>query len=186
MAAPTPDPNGDWFYDKQTGQISHITNVLEKIYFEARKDKYVSFRTEADAQAWKAQYEASKTGAASSPVLDWWYDPESGTIFHGTPGEMHAPWIAFASQADAQAYAQKHPANLGLGGVGKSIAGAVNNIGSFPTAVGGFFKALTEKGTWIRIAEGIVGASLLIIGISAVTKGTAAGQSVAKVAKYIK
>lgn len=182
MAPPTPNANGDWFYDKQTGQISHITNFFEKMYFEARSDKYVSFNTQADAQAFKVAYEASQKGQGPNPLKEWWFNPEDGTIFHGTPGEMKSPWIAFGSQAEAEAYLKQHPPNFGLGGIGSAVGGAL----TVPTSIGGFFKALTSKNTWIRIGEGVVGVSLLVIGVAIVAQNSPATKGVAKVAKYIK
>jgi hypothetical protein len=168
MAAPTPSANGNWFYNKNTGQIQHITSFLEKMVFEAESWE-VSFNSEADARAYKTAYEAHKKNPGSpSPVKDWWFNPTDGTIFHGTEGEMSSPWIAFSSKVEAQAYLKAHPPTLGLPGAATDISG--------------FLSRLTSPNTWIRVAEVLAGALLLAIGISAMIKQTT-GVSTAQVAK---
>lgn len=187
MAAPKPSANGNWFYNKQTGQIQHITNFFEKMYFEARSDIYVSFDTQADALAYKQQYEAHKSNPSSpSPVKDWWLNPSDGTIFHGTEGEMGSPWIAFSSQAEAEAYLKAHPATDPLHQIGR----AVQSAGSAASDLGGLVQALTQKATWLRIGEGALGLLLIGIGVAAMTRNTnaykAAQSTALKAVKYIK
>lgn len=164
---PTPYANGDWFFNKNTEEIQHITNLLEKAFFEMQPWE-VSFRTQEDAQAYKAQWDAHKKGGAS-PVKDWWLNPVDGTIFHGTEGEMKSPWMAFSSEADAKAYLKAHPPKPGIDNPAGAIGSAVSGVGDAFAAVGNFLSKLTEPLFWLRIAEVVIGAAMVIIGMGKMT-----------------
>src|SRR4029077_3368250 len=158
---PQPAANGDWLYNKHTGQIQHITNWLEKIWFEARSDTYVSFNSEADAKAWKAAYEASKKGSGPSPVKDWWLNTEDGTITHDPGADLKSPWMSFGSEAEAKAYLKAHPPNLGLGGVGNTITSTVGAIGK----LAGLAVDLEDGNMWISMGWIMLGLGLTGVGL---------------------
>lgn len=48
----------DWYYNLHTGQIRHITNALEKVWFDG-VDFEVRFKSRADAQAYAAKHPPS-------------------------------------------------------------------------------------------------------------------------------
>ena len=50
-------------------------------------------------------------------------------------------------------------------------------------AIGDFFGRLTEANTWIRVAEFVLGAALIIVGLAKLASGTAAGKAALKVGK---
>lgn len=46
------------------------------------------------------------------------------------------------------------------------------SVGGFLEGVGGFLEALTNPGTWLRVAEGIGGMVLFFVGLKTLTRGT--------------
>jgi hypothetical protein len=104
----------------------------------------------------------------------------------------------FTSKADAQkanpsggSLADQISAGIGAGlqtdvgvlGAASRAANAVSNPMQGLADIGNFFHALTEKGTWIRVAEFGVGAILLYVGIKAATGGGSPTQSARSGAK---
>jgi hypothetical protein len=73
-------------------------------------------------------------------------------------------WLQAKGAANGlAAAAPATPGGLPLGGI---------------AAIGDFFNKLTEANTWVRVGEFAAGAILLYIGLSALTRGTAAGDAV--------
>lgn len=91
---------------------------------------------------------------------------------------------------------------LGLGqGVGSAVGSAVGGIGNvaqstanaLPTSpltginsIGDFFQRLSQANTWIRVGEVIAGLFVLYLGVSALTRGTTAGEVAHKTASTAK
>jgi len=50
-------------------------------------------------------------------------------------------------------------------------------------AIGDFFQRLTQASTWVRIAEGLLGLGLVIVGLAHLASGTAVGRAAAKAGK---
>lgn len=154
---PTPDASGDWWLDKSNGHIWHSSNLLQKIYDEGQQQAFnnpISFATKTDAEEFWAAYQAHKQNPnAPSPDKTWWYNPEDCSVFHGTEGEMNSPWIAYATQAEADAAAKSCNA------VGTSLKDAAGTIGA------GVFGPLFQKSLWLRVVEVGIGIALLIVGI---------------------
>lgn len=57
---------------------------------------------------------------------------------------------------------------------GKSVAEAVNKVTKPIQSTGEFIEALTKPSTWLRVAEGLGGIVLFMIGLKTLTKGTPA------------
>lgn len=87
-------------------------------------------------------------------------------------------------------------------GIGKTVqqaAGGIGNVAqttgqaipqsSFLTginSIGDFFQRLTQPNTWIRVGEIAAGLLILYIGLTALTRGTDAGQAIKTTAKTAK
>jgi Lysozyme like domain len=61
-----------------------------------------------------------------------------------------------------------------LTGQGKGLAESINEATKPIRSTGEFLEALTSPNTWLRLAEGIGGIVLFMIGLKTLTKGTAA------------
>lgn len=79
----------------------------------------------------------------------------------------------------------------------KSVTDPIGNLSSAVTDINGFVTALTQRNTWLRVAEVTLGGVLLIVGIAAIVKATPVGSAIAsaqatgqkaamKAVKYIK
>ncbi len=86
----------------------------------------------------------------------------------------------YATKAEAQAW--QTSANTAGNSPG-SVVGGVTNAAVNATginAIGGFFSALGEANTWIRVAKVVVGGALLIIGLVHITGADNAVASIAR------
>ena len=72
------------------------------------------------------------------------------------------------------------PGGLPTVGPGGNILNPVTDLGGI-NAIGDFFNRLTEPNTWVRVGEVAAGLLLVYIGLSAVTRGTAAGDAASSV-----
>ncbi len=139
---------------------------------------------------------------------DWLYNKHTGAIVHETgitkyltlhnPANlvMDPPWLQFASKAEAEAYKKAHPPTPQTGpagGIANATTGAENlGAGALPslTDVNGFVSALTQRATWLRLGEGVLGLILIAVGVIALTKSSSIGQAAQKTAgtaaKFIK
>jgi hypothetical protein len=114
---------------------------------------------------------------------NWWYNTTSGVITQATGIQqiinVDGPGLSlagpFPTQADAQAFKTQFPPK----GPAKAISGAV----SATEGVSSFLGQLSNKNTWVRIAEVVLGLGLLIVGLSQLAKGTPVGNAATKVAK---
>lgn len=75
-----------------------------------------------------------------------------------------AGYQAFASKAAAEASVNQANQNA-------------NQPASYLSGVSNFFHALTEKSTWIRVAEVLLGAALLLIGLAKLAGNTQVGKA---------
>lgn len=145
--------------------------------------------------------------APGNPLTDgfWIYDPLKGEIKHVNASQwfffyslrVNGLWLPFNSKAEAEAYKKKHPPkNPGILGPALSPGDAPGNIPGVPdslklTDLAGFVTALTQRNTWLRIGEAVLGLLLVGIGVAAVTRGTPIGSAiratpVGKAAKVLK
>ncbi len=113
--------------------------------------------------------------------MAWWYNPQTFVLAHTTsnPGP---PWLAFNSAADATAYGKAHGGKgFSIGALGNVItgglSGAVGATGTALTDLSGFVSALSQKATWVRIGEGVLGLVMIAIGLTMISKGTAVGNA---------
>jgi hypothetical protein len=134
---------------------------------------------------------------------DWLYNDTTGAIVHQTgptkyltlhnPANlvMHPPWHQFHTKAEAEAYKAAHPPNSKNNPIpavtgAEAAAGNVTGALGVGTDVNGFVSALTQRATWLRVGEGLLGIVLIAIGVSAFAKSTSVGQTAVKAAKLIK
>lgn len=135
--------------------------------------------------------------APNNPFTDgyWAVDTITGEIKHVSFLEWEVKyslftgvWLPFNTKAEAQNYLKKHPPKKKKSPADKVIGGIVDptgsgGIGSIPgvgtlTDINGFVSALTQRNTWLRIGEGILGLLLIGIGVAALTKGTPIGAAI--------
>jgi len=121
----------------------------------------------------------------------YWVQPSTGTIqrqcnpllagllgqvgFVGQSGQQ--PGLgghAFPTFADAKKYIALNP----------SVASRTSNIGGIG-AIGDFFNRLTQKNTWVRVGEVLAGLLLVWVGLSAMTKDTAAAAPIRQTKKAV-
>lgn len=133
--------------------------------------------------------------APRNPLDDgktWYYNENTGQIQHITNWAEQQLFnsesfeVRFKTQAEAVAYKQAHPAKGSLL-PGAPGGGILPSAGSLPgggalTDLSGFLSALTERNTWIRVGEGLLGLILIGIGIAAVTRSNPVAQRAVKTA----
>lgn len=71
--------------------------------------------------------------------------------------------VWFSSQSAAQNYISSESSGYGSGQVPSPLSGVA--------AIGDFFSRLTQKNTWVRVGEVVIGLVLLGIGVNALFKG---------------
>src|SRR5260370_5941051 len=113
--------------------------------------------------------------------MAWWYNPQTFVLAHTTSNPW-PPWLAFNSDADATAYGKAHGGKgFSIGALGNVItgglSGAVGATGTALTDLSGFVSALSQKATWVRIGEGVLGLVMIAIGLTMISKGTAVGNA---------
>jgi hypothetical protein len=104
----------------------------------------------------------------------WLVFAATGTIEHVTNGPEAdvlegTGWKAFATQAEAQAYAGQSVASR-IGGQAGSVAnaatgGAVNDAGGITSFLGD----LTQRALWLRVARIVAGFALIVVGLVQLT-----------------
>lgn len=140
--------------------------------------------------------------APINPITEgfWIYNTIDGTIKHVNFAQWFGGysalgyWRGFTNKPDAEKYKKDHPplknndkspGNIVSGIVAPGTSGTptagLPGAGSL-TDISGFVSALTQRNTWLRIGEGILGLLLVGIGIAAVTRGTPVGAAVRKAA----
>lgn len=124
--------------------------------------------------------------------MAWWLNMKTSVLAHTSSNpaiqDPTGQWLAFNSAADAKAYGTAHGmkgfsigalANTVTGG----ITGALSTTGTALTDLSGFVSALSQKATWLRIAEGLLGLTMIAIGLTMIAKGTPVGNAAAKTVK---
>jgi hypothetical protein len=139
----------------------------------------------------------SRTSMGGSPAPNgdsyWvtWRDESDGTAARASAliwGPQPNPPPQLAGFFESTAFATRAEAVAYRNSIGKGTIGGlkIGNPLSGVNAIGDFFNRLSEKATWIRVGEVIVGGVILFIGIHALASGTAvsnASKAVAKPAK---
>ena len=97
---------------------------------------------------------------------DWWVFPLTGTIQNQANPVLKqaldvSGWVGFSTQADAKAFAAGNAASTVKNAVSSAATGA-------QTAASAWAK-LNDRGTWIRIAEGILGVGLILVALTHIT-----------------
>jgi len=130
-----------------------------------------------------------------NPFTDgyWAVNTVDGTIKHVSFTEWEIKyswetgiWLPYNTKAEAENYLKKHPAKgkkNPIGGIVDPFHTGPNQVGSIPgvgqlTDINGFVSALTQRNTWLRIGEGLLGLLLIGIGVAALTKGTPIGAAI--------
>lgn len=163
-----------WFYNHCTGQIWKAPNAL----LAAGQGKLPCwdgpYQTEDEAKQ-------KKEGSFNQ----WFYNDVSGAIIHITQKSLAdvqgkiPSWHGFKTKAEAEAYKNGHkPSVPALGAAGDLAKGAVD--------VGGFLSALTNKNTWLRVAEVSIGVLLLVVGLVKLTNAASVVSSATPAGKVIK
>ena len=118
-------------------------------------------------------------GAGSSPnTYPQWGFNNSGQVVEAKNESQKLSYSEqgyldwFSSKAAAQNAYQGEQGVLGSG-----------NLPSGLDAIGDFFNKLGQAGTWIRVAEVLLGLGLLIVGISKLASGTPIGNAAATAGK---
>lgn len=136
---------------------------------------------------------APQTPAAIGTSHRWFYNTKSGSIIHISQPPLAAvqdilpTWKGFDTQAEAVAYKKGNPPSIPIiGGIGT----AIGQTGTALTDLNGFVSTLTQRATWIRIGEGVLGVILIAVGVMAMTRSSSVGQAATstavKAAKLIK
>jgi hypothetical protein len=112
----------------------------------------------------------------------WFLFPATGTIQRQTnpvlaAGLTATGWVGYPTQAAAQAAASS--------GIFKNLRSAADAPLSAAQAGGKLLTNLTNRGTWIRIGEGIVGILLILVAAAKITEGSAAGKAIKKSLPFI-
>jgi hypothetical protein len=150
---------------------AHHQLLREDVSTRARAAPGPAFNTQADAQAYAAAVIAHKTNpSAPSPVKDWWLNTQDGTITHDPGADLKSPWMAFATQADAQAYLKAHPAQSPIQQLGSGIS----------QLSGAVLAPLFQAHLWLRVVEVGLGLVLIAVGVAKLTNALPAATKIAK------
>lgn len=130
--------------------------------------------------------------APANPITDgfWIYNQLSGEIKHVNMAQwfgfyslrVNGLWMPFTSKKEAEDYKKKHPKKdpgLLSPGLSPGTIPGMPGTGTL-TDLSGFLSALTQRNTWLRIGEGLLGLMLIGIGVAALTKGTPIGSAIRK------
>ena len=133
--------------------------------------------TQAQIAAFAAWYAAAVARDPALTPLDGYTIWAAGTDLSGGVGQVGGllGQVPAAAASSLQGTTAVKAAN--------SVAAAVSNPLDFLRNIGAFFDKLSEASTWLRIGEFLLGAALVVVGISKLASGTAAGRAAAKVAK---
>ena len=122
-------------------------------------------------------------GPEGSLMGPWFVIPVSGTVQRQTnpilASLLAATATGFKTDAAAQAYADSHALLHGTSPGGQATGATVGAAES----VGSFLGRLTQKATWIRVAEGVIGGLLLLFGINGLIHAATGVDVAGKVAR---
>jgi hypothetical protein len=116
-------------------------------------------------------------------------DPNYRTLMSGGVinwnGQSLIKWKGpFATEA--QALAAQHPTQQSPNPLTDAKQAAEHSkTFSGLAAIGDFFSRLTKANTWIRVAEVVLGAGLIIVGLAHLASGTAVGKAATKAGKAV-
>lgn len=109
----------------------------------------------------------------------WFVYSPTGTVQRQTnpvlaAGLIAAGWKGFPTEAAADAYAHDQS-------TAHHVDDARHDIAAAPETVAGFLSKINDRGTWIRLAEGMVGLLLILVSVAKLAEGTAIGTAIKKV-----
>lgn len=107
-----------------------------------------------------------------------WTDANAGRVIHGSEGEQGNPQLGgldlikwkgpFATEDQAKAaQAPRQQSPNPVNDATNAAQNATGGIGGALASIGDFFSRLTNPHTWLRVAEVVVGAAFLIVGLNA-------------------
>lgn len=114
------------------------------------------------------------------PGGPWFVYPLTGTIQRQSnpllaSGLVNGGWVGYPTQAMAKAAIAQNPVSDPIGKGINAGGKAAGDVTGGLSAIGDFAHRLTEVQTWIRVGEVVAGLLLAYLGLSAMLKGTAAG-----------
>lgn len=119
----------------------------------------------------------------------WLVSPGSGLLNGGKSVVWHVTngiqatvleglgWRAFATKAEADAFARLNP----LQKTGADASAAVQSAAG-ATGISGFLSRLTQASTWIRVGEVLLGLILIAVGLARLTSAVPVATRVARAA----
>jgi hypothetical protein len=146
------------------------------------QDQPTTDQTEAQAVAIVRQYEGSKTANA----FKTWYDGARKKDPSITPNQAVAAFLTgYAISGNLQATINALDKIPGAAATGAENAykTLVSNPLDFLRNIAAFFDKLSQASTWLRIAEFLLGAGLIIVGLAKLTAGTPVGKAAGNAAK---
>ena|SRR6266702_3678351 len=133
-------------------------------------------------------------GPGSNDRGPWWVNVMTNTIVHSNtrPGPTRGPAVTYAgfkTQAEAKAFVCHHPGGQrgkvfapGAARLSKSPCVRPGLLGDIPvigqlTWTEYFVCMLTQRETWVRIAEVTLGSALILVGLAKLMENTEAGKA---------
>lgn len=118
----------------------------------------------------------------------WWLNQQTAEIIYSKtpPGNPRVGnvFLGFATKADAQAYLKKVDPS-GKTGPGTLLTPPHGNLPNPVKGIEQFLGLITQRQTWVRIAEGVLGLVLILVGIAELAKGTQTGKIAAGALKKV-
>jgi hypothetical protein len=161
--------------DTIRGIRDNAQNALHQLWQSGKKD--VARDIYGGMRAW-VEYGWRKMPGSSAAQL-----AKARSLLSGLPSEISAPISTYLAtdakslyDAKSDGYPappQANPKSVGDFGKAAGAAGA-----GVLTDVSGFLSALTQRNTWLRVGEGVLGLLLVGIGIAAITRNTPIGSAI--------
>lgn len=160
--------------------------------------------TQLTSQAWMNQPTTQATfnqtvsivsaqdGATKANQFKGWYQNAWATDSQITPNQAVADWLTGATIAAGTGSAATALGQI-PGAAATGAENAANNIGNvlnvanplnYLKPVAGFFNALTQGNTWLRVLEVGAGAMILYLGLKSTFQNTAVGSGARQVKKH--
>lgn len=131
----------------------------------------------------------------------WYYNTESGELTKGNNlenlgnnllgglgwHELNIPGSATAAQAAAEAKKEfpngKAPTTSLVTGAANAVSNETGISAGGLAAIGDFFSKLGKANTWLRVAEVLLGAGLIIVALARLASGTPIGRAAVRAGK---
>jgi hypothetical protein len=114
----------------------------------------------------------------------WYYDSIDNDVVHQNLSESlaNAVFTYYHGPYKTEAEAEAHKGVKGPEGhPGESISTQADNTVASAVGVNNFLGDLTSRNTFQRLAEGVIGVLLIVIGVAKLTENTAVGTALKKV-----